>query len=83
MRDYIGRRVTSPTWGSLRATATDKFKITGQGFHSAFIWTMSYRVDSDVFTPSGNFIPLQCNEEQRDAKIKTSKDAGKANGLLK
>ena len=44
---------------------------------------MSYRVDSDVFTPSGNFIPLQCNEEQRDAKIKTSKDAGKANGLLK
>ena len=55
----------------------------GKGFHSAFIWTMSYRVDSDVFTPSGNFIPLQCNEEQQDAKIKTSKDAGKANGLLK
>ena len=35
---------------------------------------MSYRVDSDVFTPYGNFIPLQCNEKQRDAKIKTSKD---------
>ena len=44
---------------------------------SVFIWTMSYRVDSDIFTPCGNFIPLQCNEEQRDAKIETSKDAGK------
>ena len=62
-------RKGSPPW-NVKAfsrpsrAVTGTFKITGKNpTDSVFIWTMSYRVDSYVFTPYGNFTPLQCNEE--------------------
>lgn len=31
-------------------------------YKNIFNWTMSYRTDSDVFTPYGNYEPLSCSE---------------------
>ena len=52
-------------------------KTRGKRYNGIFNWTMTYRVDSDVYTPYGNFIPLQCKEALREVKSKISYAAGK------
>lgn len=38
-------------------------------YRNVFNWTMSYRADADIFTPYGDFTPLDCDEKQQTQRL--------------
>ena len=52
-------------WFYFNLESPEFTKTTGR-YDGVFNWTMSYRADSDVFSPYGSFRPLGCNEIQHD-----------------
>ena len=70
------RRRSDQLWVYFNLETPLNSKATGDIYNGVFNWTMSYRVDADVYTPYGNFRPVQCHEKTTFNE-KTSHAAGK------
>lgn len=43
-------------------------------YRNVFNWSMSYRVDSDIFAPYGDFTPLDCKEKQIAERLNSGRN---------
>lgn len=76
-KDFPQRTRQDQVWIYHNMESPINSKTRGKRYNGIFNWTMSYRVDSDVFTPYGNFIPLQYHATLRATKCQISHAAGK------
>ncbi|XP_021370105.1 glycoprotein 3-alpha-L-fucosyltransferase A-like [Mizuhopecten yessoensis] len=72
-----GFRRSDQVWVLYNMEAPPHHHFTGLTWTRSFNWTMSYRTDSTIYSPYGEFVPLTREEEDAAAVMYGNKDFSK------